>query len=53
MLVSLSLLLSQDNMITAKISSRRPSANRRRISDTHPLVAKVNSKESLVNARIP
>lgn len=52
MLVSLSLLLSQDNMTTAK-SAPTPSAIRRRISDTRPLVAKVNPKEFLVTARIP
>jgi len=45
-LVSLSLLLSQDNMTTAKCNSRTPSAMRRRISATRTLVAKVNPKES-------
>jgi hypothetical protein len=39
-LVSLSLLLSQGYMTTVKSNSHMPSANRRRISDTRPLVAK-------------
>jgi len=45
-LVSLSLLLSQDNMTTAKSISRTPSAKRRRISEHSSTGSKGKLKKS-------